>query len=325
MEAFARTPQFVRRLARNWMLSFPIIYDDGYDLNLGDHVFQTAKYRLIRELLLRRRVASPKDFLAPIAATREQLHTAHASHWINRLENGRLNYHEILRLEIPYSRSMVEASFLAAGGSIEAAHIALDCGASFNLGGGFHHAFHSHGEGFCAVNDIAVAIRVLQREGRIRKAMVIDCDVHQGNGTAAIFALDASVFTLSIHQANNYPQEKPPSNLDVNLDDGTGDREYLDKLRPACEESIAAFEPELVIYVAGADPFFDDQLGGLALSKEGLLIRDRVVFNACLRHGIPVAVVLAGGYARYIEDTVEIHANTVVALRESLRDAGNGR
>jgi acetoin utilization deacetylase AcuC-like enzyme len=307
------------------MLSFPIIYDEGYDLNLGDHVFQTAKYRLIRELLLRRRVVSPKDFLAPAAATREQLLSAHASHWINRLENGRLNYHEILRLEIPYSRRMVEASFLATGGSIEAAHLALDCGAAFNLGGGFHHAFHSHGEGFCAVNDIAVAIRVMQREGRIHKAMVIDCDVHQGNGTAAIFAKDDSVFTLSIHQTNNYPQEKPPSNLDVNLDDGTGDREYVDKLRSACEASIAAFDPELVIYVAGADPFFDDQLGGLALSKEGLLIRDRVVFNACLRHGVPVAAVLAGGYARYIEDTVEIHANTVVALRESLRDAGNGR
>ena len=307
------------------MLSFPIIYGEGYDLNFGDHVFQTAKYRLIHELLLRRRVASPKDFLAPEAATREQLLSAHATHWINRLENGRLNYHEILRLEIPYSRAMVEASYLATGGSIEAAHVALDCGASFNLGGGFHHAFHSHGEGFCAVNDIAVAIRVLQREGRIRKAMVIDCDVHQGNGTASIFTQDNSVFTLSIHQEHNYPQEKPPSNLDVNLEDGTGDREYLDKLRPACEESIAAFDPDLVIYVAGADPFFDDQLGGLALSKEGLLIRDRVVFNACLRHRVPVAVVLAGGYARYIEDTVEIHANTVVALRESLRDAGNGR
>jgi acetoin utilization deacetylase AcuC-like enzyme len=302
------------------MLSFPIIYGEGYDLNFGNHVFQTAKYRLTREMLLRRRVADPLDFLAPVAATLEQLHTAHAAHWINRLENGRLNYHEILRLEVPYSRTMVQASFLATGGSIEAARLALDCGAALNLGGGFHHAFHSHGEGFCAVNDIAVAIRVLQREGRIRKAMTIDCDVHQGNGTASIFAADESVFTLSFHQANNYPYEKPPSDLDVNLEDGAGDREYLGKLRIACEESIAAFQPELVIYVAGADPFFDDQLGGLALSKEGLLIRDRVVFNACLRHGIPVAVVLAGGYARYIEDTVEIHANTVVALRESLRD-----
>jgi acetoin utilization deacetylase AcuC-like enzyme len=302
------------------MLSFPIIYGEGYDLNFGDHVFQSAKYRLTRELLQRRRVASPEDFLAPAAATLEQLQTAHATHWITRLENGRLNYHEILRLEVPYSRTMIQASFLATGGSIQAARLALDCGAALNLGGGFHHAFHSHGEGFCAVNDIAVAIRVLQREGRIRKAMTIDCDVHQGNGTASIFAADESVFTLSVHQENNYPYEKPPSDLDVNLEDGAGDREYLTKLRTACEESIAAFQPELVIYVAGADPYFDDQLGGLALSKEGLLIRDRIVFNACLRHGIPVAVVLAGGYARYIEDTVEIHANTVVALRESLGD-----
>lgn len=307
------------------MLPFPIIYAEGYDLNLGNHVFQTAKYALIHEMLLRRRVASAAGFRTPVAATREELLSAHASHWINRLENGRLNYHEILKMEIPYSRAMVQATFLATGGSIEAAHIALDCGAAVNLGGGFHHAFHAHGEGFCAVNDIAVAIRVLRQEGRIRKAMVIDCDVHQGNGTAAIFAADESVFTLSIHQANNYPNTKPPSNLDVNLDDGVGDREYLAKLRAACEESITAFEPELVVYVAGADPYFDDELGGLALSKEGLLIRDRVVFNACLRHGVPVAVVLAGGYARYLEDTVEIHANTVVSLRESLRDAHIGR
>ena len=303
------------------MLPFPIIYGEGYDLNFGNHVFQTAKYRLVRELLLRRHVASAEDFHVPVAATREQLLTAHATHWITRLENGRLNYHEILRLEVPYSRTMVQAAFLATGGSIEAAHQALQCRAAFNLGGGFHHAFHAHGEGFCPVNDIAVAIRVLQLEGRIVKAMVIDCDVHQGNGTAAIFADDDSVFTLSLHQSHNYPYEKPPSNLDVDLEDGVGDREYLTRLRRACEDSFAAFEPELVIYVAGADPFFDDQLGGLALSKEGLLIRDRIVFNACLRHRVPVAVVLAGGYARYVEDTVEVHANTVVALLQSVREA----
>jgi acetoin utilization deacetylase AcuC-like enzyme len=176
------------------MLSFPIIYGEGYDLNFGSHVFQTSKYRLTRELLLRRRVASPMDFMTPTPATLEQLHSAHAAHWITRLENGRLNYHEILRLEVPYSRTMVQATFLAAGGSIEAARLALDHGAALNLGGGFHHAFHAHGEGFCAVNDIAVAIRVLQREGRIRKAMTLDCDVHQGNGTASIFAGDDSVF-----------------------------------------------------------------------------------------------------------------------------------
>jgi acetoin utilization deacetylase AcuC-like enzyme len=307
------------------MLPFPIIYGEGYDLNFGDHVFQTAKYRMIRELLLRRRVASPEEFLAPSAATREQLLSVHATHWITRLENGRLNYHEILRLEVPYSRAMVQAAFLATGGSVEAARLALLRRAAVNLGGGFHHAFHAHGEGFCAVNDIAVAIRVLQSEGLIQRAMVIDCDVHQGNGTAAIFAGDESVFTLSLHQANNYPQEKPPSDLDVDFEDGVGDREYLTRLRPACEESIAAFRPELVVYAAGADPFFDDQLGGLALSKEGLLIRDRIVFDACLRHGVPVAVVLAGGYARYIEDTVEIHSNTVVALLESVREADAGR
>jgi len=304
------------------MLSFPLFYSDGYDMRIGDHVFATHKYARIRELLLRRGVAEPADFVLPVAATREQLHTVHAAHWITRLESGRLNYHEILRLELPYSRAMVEAAFLATGGTIAAARQALCQRAAMNLGGGLHHAFHAHGEGFCAVNDIAVAIRVLQREGRIQRAMVIDCDVHQGNGTAAIFAGDATVFTLSLHQLRNYPQEKPPSNLDVEFDDGAGDHEYLTRLRQACEQALAAFPPELVIYVAGADPFFDDQLGGLALSKEGLLIRDRIVFNMCLRHGIPVAAVLAGGYARYIEDTVEIHANTVVALLESLREAG---
>jgi acetoin utilization deacetylase AcuC-like enzyme len=303
------------------MLPFPIIYGEGYDLNFGDHVFQTAKYRLIRDLLLRRHVADRADFLAPAAADREQLQSAHATHWITRLENGRLNYHEILRLEVPYSHAMVQASFLATGGTIKAARLALRHRAAFNLGGGFHHAFHAHGEGFCAVNDIAVAIRLMQREGRIQRAMVIDCDVHQGNGTAAIFAGDESVFTLSVHQLNNYPYEKPPSDLDIDLEDGVGDREYLARLRSACEDSFAAFQPELVIYAAGADPFFDDQLGGLALSKEGLLIRDRIVFNTCLRHGVPVTVVLAGGYARYLEDTVEIHANSVVALLESLREA----
>ncbi len=306
------------------MLSFPIIYEDGYDLNFGSHVFQASKYRLTRELLLRRRVAASADFQPTAAATFDQLHSVHAAHWITRLQNGRLNYHEILRLAVPYSRAMVQAALLATGGSIEAARLALDHRAALNLGGGFHHAFHAHGEGFCAVNDIAVAIRVLQQEGQIRTAMTIDCDVHQGNGTAAIFAGDDSVFTVSLHQEHNYPYQKPPSNLDVNLDDGTGDREYLALLRAACENSLTDFHPDLVIYVAGADPYFDDQLGGLALSKEGLLIRDRVVFNACLRHGVPVAVVLAGGYARYIEDTVEIHANTVVALRESLRDFDSG-
>ena len=303
------------------MLPFPLIYADDFDLNLGDHVFQAAKYRLIRELLLRRGVAAPGDFIAPPPATREELLTVHDPAWIDRLETGRLTYHEILRLEVPYSRAMVQAAFLATGGTIAAARAALRGGAAFNIGGGFHHAFADHGEGFCAVNDIAVAIRVLQREGRIARALVADCDVHQGNGTAAIFHADPAVFTLSIHQLNNYPQVKPPSTLDVDLEDGIGDHEYLARLAAAYTASIAAFQPDLILYVAGADPYFDDQLGGLELSKDGLHARDRLIFNAAVRRRIPVAVVLAGGYARYLEDTVEIHANTAVALLESLRPA----
>lgn len=304
------------------MLPFPLIYAEAYDLNFGDHVFQAAKYRLIRELLLRRGVAAPEDFSAPQPATREQLLTVHDPAWIDRLETGRLTYHEILRLEVPYSRAMVQAAFLAAGGTLAAARAALLHGAAFNIGGGFHHAFADHGEGFCAINDIAVAIRVLQNEGRIGRALVADCDVHQGNGTATIFHHDATVFTLSIHQHDNYPHVKPPSSLDVDLEDDIGDRDYLDRLGPAYAESVAAFQPDLILYVAGADPYFDDQLGGLGLSKEGLHARDRLIFNTAARHGIPIAVVLAGGYARYLEDTVEIHANTAVALLESLRPAG---
>jgi acetoin utilization deacetylase AcuC-like enzyme len=303
------------------MLPFPLIYADAYDLNFGNHVFQASKFRLIRELLLRCRVAAPGDFLAPRPATREELLTVHDAAWIDRLEAGRLTYHEILRLEVPYSRDMVQAAFLSTGGTLAAARAALVGGAGFNIGGGFHHAFADHGEGFCAVNDIAVAIRVLQREGRIRRALVADCDVHQGNGTAAIFHADPSVFTLSIHQLNNYPQVKPPSTLDVDLEDGLGDHEYLARLDAACTQSLAAFQPDLILYVAGADPYFDDQLGGLALSKEGLHARDRLVCSAAARRRIPIAVVLAGGYARYLEDTVEIHANTAVALLESLRSA----
>ncbi|MGO9239711.1 MAG: histone deacetylase [Bryobacteraceae bacterium] len=303
------------------MLPFPLIYAGAYDLNFGDHVFQSAKYRLIHDLLLRRGVAATDDFIAPSPATRQELLTVHDPSWIDRLETGRLTYHEILRLEVPYSRAMVQAAFLFTGGTLAAARAALLGGAGFNIGGGFHHAFPDHGEGFCAVNDIAVAIRVLQREGRITRALVADCDVHQGNGTAAIFHADPAVFTLSIHQLNNYPQVKPPSTLDVDLEDGIGDHEYLARLDTAYTASVAAFQPDLILYVAGADPYFDDQLGGLELSKDGLQARDRLIFNVAVRRRIPIAVVLAGGYARYLEDTVEIHANTGVALIESLRAA----
>ena len=304
------------------MLPFRLVYSDGYDLHLGDHVFPAQKYRWIRECLLRDRVAAPEDFVEPAPAADADVLLVHDPGWVERLRTGTLTYHEIVKLEIPYSRQMVEAFWMAAGGSILTARLALEDGIGFNVGGGFHHAFPGHGEGFCAINDIAIAVRRLQRDGKIRRAMVVDCDVHQGNGTAAIFAGDASVFTLSIHQFNNYPSEKPLSSLDVHLADGVGDEEYLHRLGNAYRSALAMFHPELVLYVAGADPYGEDQLGGLGLTMDGLMERDRLVMWTALQHRIPVAVVLAGGYAMNVYDTVNIHVNTAKVAKEELQRVG---
>jgi acetoin utilization deacetylase AcuC-like enzyme len=224
---------------------------------------------------------------------------------------------DIVRLEIPYSPEMVRAFWLATGGSILAARNALRDRVGFNIGGGFHHAFPGHGEGFCAIHDVAVAIRTLQSENLIERALVVDLDVHHGNGTAAIFDADRTVLTLSMHQFRNYPSEKPPSTIDIHLEDGVSDEEYLNRLRSALAVAMS-FEPNLVFYLAGADPYCDDQLGGLALTLEGLRQRDCIVFETALREHVPVAVALAGGYARNTEDTVTIHCNTAKAARESL-------
>ena len=212
------------------MLPFKLVYHDGYDLNLGAHVFPSQKYRLIRDRLVSDGFAGPEDFVVPEPATDEDLLLVHQRGWITRLKNGTLDYLELMKLEIPYSQKMVEAFWLAAGGTTLAARLALESGIGFNIGGGFHHAFPGHGEGFCAIHDVAVAIRKLQLEQSIERAMVVDCDVHDGNGTAAIFTADPTVFTLSIHQFNNYPSIKPASNIDIDLEDGVGDAEYLDKL-----------------------------------------------------------------------------------------------
>jgi acetoin utilization deacetylase AcuC-like enzyme len=219
-------------------------------------------------------------------------------------------------LEVPYSAELVEAFWLAAGGTILAAESALRDGFGCNIGGGFHHAHAGHGEGFCAIHDVAVAIRQMQSESRISKAMVIDTDVHHGNGTAAIFAKDESVFTLSIHQLNNYPAYKPPSNIDLNMADGVEDDEYLDALLPSVKDALDQFEPDMVFYVGGADPYREDQLGGLSLTIKGLQSRDREVFAEARRRGIPVVTTLAGGYARRVEDTVQIHVNTILAAKD---------
>ncbi|HXK06894.1 MAG TPA: histone deacetylase [Verrucomicrobiae bacterium] len=300
------------------MLPYRLVYHERYDLNLGDHVFPSKKFRWLHDRLLRTRFAAPEDFVTPQPATDDDVRLVHDAEWVAKLRSGTLSYHDILRLEIPYSREMVEAFWLAAGGTILAARLALENGVGFNVGGGFHHAFPGHGEGFCAINDIAIAVRRMQKDGCIRRAMVVDCDVHHGNGTAATFANDASVFTLSIHQFNNYPSEKPVSSLDIHLADGTDDAEYLHRLGNGYRASLSMFKPELLVYVAGADPYREDQLGGLMLTFEGLQERDRLVIWTALTHKIPVAIVLAGGYAQSVEDTITIHANTAEVAKEVL-------
>jgi acetoin utilization deacetylase AcuC-like enzyme len=298
------------------MLPFKVVYHEQYDLNLGAHVFPSQKFRLIAEALLSEKIAAPDDFVRPDAARDEDILRVHTPEWVRKLKTGTLTASDVMLLEIPYSRELVEAVWLAAGGSILAAQCALRDGFGANLGGGFHHAYPDHGEGFCAIHDVAVAIRRLQADGAIRKAMVVDTDVHHGNGTAAIFRNDPSVFTISIHQENNYPALKPPSTIDLHMMDCADDDEYLDALIPAVQKALEEFRPELLFYVGGADPFCEDQLGGLSLTKKGLMERDRRVFAAARQRGIPVASALAGGYARRVEDTVRIHVNTILAARE---------
>ena len=304
------------------MLPFKLVYHPHYDLKLGVHVFPSRKYRLIHDQLLDEGTAAPWDFVEPQAVSDEDVLRVHDAGWVQRLKTGTMTAAELVRLEIPYSAEMVNGFWLAAGGTILAARQALSGRIGFNIGGGFHHAFRAHGEGFCAIHDVAIAIRKLQHEKAIERAMVVDCDVHHGNGTASIFAGDNSVLTVSLHQWNNYPAEKPPSTIDVHLRDGTGDEEYLERLRGALEVALG-FEPHLIVYVAGADPYAEDQLGGLKLTMEGLQRRDRLVFETALQKKVPLAVTLAGGYARDTADTVTIHCNTVKQARDALMQESN--
>jgi acetoin utilization deacetylase AcuC-like enzyme len=299
------------------MLPFQLVYHPHYDLNLGDHVFPARKYRLIHDRLLQEEFAETADFVEPQQVSDDDVLRVHDAGWMRRLKTATLTAAEIVKLEIPYSREMVEGFWLAAGGTILAARNALRDRIGFNIGGGFHHAFPAHGEGFCAIHDVAIAIRALQHERAIDRALVVDCDVHHGNGTAAIFAGDRSVLTLSLHQFNNYPSQKPPSTIDVNLPDGVEDMEYLNRLGGALQVAMS-FAPDLLFYLAGADPYRGDQLGGLALSIDGLKRRDQMVFETALAQSVPVAVVLAGGYARDTNDTVTIHCNTAKAAVEAL-------
>jgi acetoin utilization deacetylase AcuC-like enzyme len=301
------------------MLPFKLIYHQRYDLNLGAHVFPSQKYRLVRDKLLADGVATPDDFLAPEPAEDSDILRVHSQDYVYKLKNGSLTDGEILRMEIPYSKELVDACWLAAGGSILAGQRALADGWSASIGGGFHHAYADHGEGFCVIHDVAVAIRRLQFDRAIETAMVVDTDVHQGNGTASIFGGDGDVFTLSIHQENNYPYPKPPSTVDIDLPDGIGDDDYLSILEKHLHAAFRDFKPQMLFYVAGADPYREDQLGGLALSMEGLARRDALVLDYARRNKVPVAITLAGGYARQVGDTVKIHANTILAARNAAR------
>lgn len=317
-----------------------IVYSDRYAVDLGAHVFPTAKYAGVQAALLARGLAAPADFVAPAPATWEELALVHTPDYLDKIRRGRLSPQEVAQLEIPATRDIVEWFRLMAGGTLLAARTVLspaDSGGppavtaggeadlrrrwavSVHLGGGFHHAFGNHGEGFCMINDVAVAIRAIQQDRLVSRVAVVDCDVHQGNGTAAIFAADASVFTFSMHQENNYPGYKPRSSLDIGLDDGAGDEEYLEALGSALPRVFAS-APDIVFYVAGADPFEEDQLGGLNLTLDGLRRRDRMVFDAARVAGVPVVVTLAGGYTDRLADTVSIHAGTVDEARSALLD-----
>jgi acetoin utilization deacetylase AcuC-like enzyme len=346
------------------MLPFKLVYSDAYCLPIGAHVFPAEKYKRIRERLLEEGIADESDFLEPEPATDQDILLVHKPEYVTKLKTGTLSPREEMELEVPFSRELVDAFWLAAGGSILAARQALTDRVGISIGGGFHHAFPDHGEGFCMIHDVAVAIRRLQRDDKIRTAMTVDCDVHQGNGTAAIFAgtrtasallpsagastLDSAVpgssqrsssqsgssqrssalpgkirgahagdvFTISLHQHNNYPLWKPPSSIDVDLPDGVGDDDYLAWLDNALSSGLRQFEPDLLCYIAGADPYREDQLGGLSLTIDGLKRRDELVFRVARARNIPVMVTYAGGYAQHVEDTVTIHCNTIISAKE---------
>jgi len=304
-----------------------VVYSPRYHIDIGAHVFPTLKYQLVHEALAAR---DGWEFVEPEPASYEDLELVHRSEYLQKIRAGRLSGEELALLELPWAPEIVDGFRLMTGGTLLAARHALlnsqipnpksqtGVGLGLHIGGGFHHAFANHGEGFCLFNDVAMAIRVLQRERRIARAAVIDCDVHHGNGTAMIFDLDPSVFTFSIHQQHNYPAFKPRSSLDIGVDDGLTDDDYLAKLGEALPKVMES-RPDVVFYLAGADPYEDDQLGGLALSRQGLRARDRIVFAACGLAGVPLVLTLAGGYARRVEDTVQIH---VASLEEAVRMRG---
>jgi len=309
-----------------------IIYSPRYEIDLGLHVFPTRKYRLVRDALVARGLVREADLVEPQPASWDDLALVHTTDYLERLRTGSMAREEVAQLELPWSAEMVEGFRVMVGGTIEAAETA--CGgrrnaspaSAFNvvchIGGGLHHAFPNHGEGFCPFNDVAVAVRVLQRDAGIERVAIVDLDVHHGNGTAFIFESDPRVFTFSMHQQHNYPMWKPRGSLDVGLADGTHDDAYLAKLRETLP-SVFAHQPQAIFCLAGADPYDDDQLGGLRMTKEGLRERDRIVIETVRNAGVPLVVVLAGGYARHVEDTVAIHVGTVEEAAGQARGAAS--
>jgi acetoin utilization deacetylase AcuC-like enzyme len=283
-----------------------------YTFPLPDgHRFPVAKYALLREAVISEGIVAPERVLDPARAELSALELVHTPDYVRRFSEGAFDAAEIRRLGFPWSEALVERSYRAVGGTIAAARHALEHGVAMNLAGGTHHAFPDHGEGFCVFNDVAVAIRLLRRDGLVRRAAVVDLDVHQGNGTHAIFAGDAEVFTFSMHGGRNYPFHKVAGTLDVELADGTGDDDYLRELQTSLPRVLADSAPDLVVYIAGADPHESDALGRLALTFDGLARRDALVLESCREVGIPVAITIGGGYGRRIDDTVAVHLRTV--------------
>jgi acetoin utilization deacetylase AcuC-like enzyme len=297
------------------MSNYRVFYSPYYYADIGEgHVFPIRKFELVRDVLLNEGTLVPGEIVEPEPASVEDVRLIHTEDYVTRLIDGALTAREVRKLGLPWSRSLVRRSFLACSGTISAAKEALIAGASSNLAGGTHHAFPDRGEGFCVLNDVAVAIRVLQKEKRAEKFLIIDCDVHQGNGTASIFRGDSNVFTFSMHGAKNYPLFKETSNLDIELPDRTGDKEYLETLDEALHR-IRMHDADLIFYLAGADPYEKDKLGRLNLTINGLQQRDEKVLAFASSKSVPIVTTMSGGYSQEIADTVEIHCNTIRGVK----------
>jgi acetoin utilization deacetylase AcuC-like enzyme len=298
------------------MSDYKLFYSPYYYADIGEgHVFPIRKFELVRDRLLEEGTLLSEEIFEPQPASVENVRLVHTEDYITRLIDGELTAKEIRKLGLPWSKSLVRRSFLATSGTINAAREALNTGVSSNLAGGTHHAFPDRGEGFCVLNDVAVAVRVLQKENLAQRFLIIDCDVHQGNGTAFIFQDDEDVFTFSMHGAKNYPLHKEQSSLDLELPDKTSDREFLEILNEALPR-IFLHNPDIIFYLGGADPYEKDKLGRLNLSIEGLWTRDETILQFARERQTPIVTTMSGGYALDINDTVEIHTNTIRAVKK---------